>query len=130
MFKDIGGENIMCIKYFLFTKRFYNNVHYITNASCKHFWIINLFAVVICKRLHATPDPCIKCGVNTVKFMTASYSTDFTHLAIVSLEAGLYGFDVVMNKQVMLPMRDLVTSMYCLNSLNRTSICIFIDWKL
>ena len=55
-------------------------------------------------------------GVKIVISLPASCSTDFIHLARVSLEAGLYGFDVVINKQVMLPLSDLVTSMYCLNS--------------
>ena len=58
-----------------------------------------------------------ECGVKIVLSMPASCSTDFIHLARVSLEAGLFGFDVVINKQVMLPLIDLVTSMYCLNSL-------------
>ena len=51
----------------------------------------------------------VECSVNIVISMPASFSTDFT-------EAGLYGFDGVMNKQVMLPLSDLGTSMYCLNS--------------
>ena len=58
----------------------------------------------------------VECGVKIVISMPASCSTDFIHLARVSLEAGLYGFDVVINKQVVLPLSDLVTSMYCLNS--------------
>ena len=57
-----------------------------------------------------------ECGVKIVISMLASCSTDFIHLARVSLEAGLCGFDVVINKQVVLPMSDLVTSIYCLNS--------------
>ena len=63
----------------------------------------------------------VECGVKIVISMPESCSTDFIHLARVSLEAGLYGFDAVINKQVMLPLTDLVTSMYCLN--------IFIDWQ-
>ena len=58
----------------------------------------------------------VECGVNIVISMPASYSTDFIHLARASLKAGLYGFDDLMNKQVMLPLSDLATSMYCLNS--------------
>ena len=58
----------------------------------------------------------VECGVKIAMTMPASCSTDFIHLARVSLEAGLYDFDVVINKQVMLPLSDLVTSMYCLNS--------------
>ena len=58
----------------------------------------------------------VECAVNIVMSMPASCSTDFIDLARVSLEAGLYGFDVVMNKHVMLTLSDLVTSMYCLNS--------------
>ena len=58
----------------------------------------------------------VECGVNIVIPMPASCSTDFIHLARVSLEAGLYGFDAVTNKHVMLPLSDLVTSMHCLNS--------------
>ena len=58
----------------------------------------------------------VECGVKIVISVPASCSTDFIHLARVSLEAGLYDFDVVINKQVMLPLSDLVTSMYCLNS--------------
>ena len=58
----------------------------------------------------------VKCSVNIVISKLASCSTDLIHLARVSLKAGLCGFDVVMNKQVMLPLSDLVTSMYCLNS--------------
>ena len=58
----------------------------------------------------------VECGVKIVISMPASCSTDFIHLARVSLEAGLYGFYVVINKQVVLPLSDLVTSMYCLNS--------------
>ena len=46
----------------------------------------------------------VECGVNIVISMPASCSIDFIHLARVSLEAGLYGFDVVMNEQVMLPL--------------------------
>ena len=57
-----------------------------------------------------------ECGVKIVISVPASCSIDFIHLARVSLEAGLCGFDVVINKQVMLPLSDLVTSMYCLNS--------------
>ena len=57
-----------------------------------------------------------ECGVKIVISMPASCSTYFIHLSRVSLEAGLYGFDVVINKQVMLPLSDVVTSMYCLNS--------------
>ena len=57
-----------------------------------------------------------ECGVKIVISMPASCSTDFIHLARVSLKADLYGFDVVINKQVMLPLSDLVTSLYCLNS--------------
>ena len=58
----------------------------------------------------------VEYGVKIVISMPPSCSTDFIHLARVSLEAGLYGFDVVINKQVVLPLSDLVTSMYCLNS--------------
>ena len=58
----------------------------------------------------------VECGVKIVISMPASCSTDFIHLARVSLETGLYGFDVVLNKQVMLLLSDLVTYMYCLNS--------------
>ena len=47
--------------------------------------------------------------------MPASCSTDFIHLTRVFLEAGLYGFDVAINKQVMLPLTNSVTSMYCFN---------------
>ena len=57
-----------------------------------------------------------ECSVKIVISMPASCSTDFIHLARVSLEAGLYGFDVLINKQIVLPPSDLVTSMYCLNS--------------
>ena len=70
----------------------------------------------------------VECGVKIVISMLASCSTDFIHLARVSLEAGLYGFNVVINKQVVLPLSDLVTSMYC-KQFHRTNICIFIDWK-
>ena len=55
-------------------------------------------------------------GIKIVISMLASCSTDLIHLASVSLEAGLYCFDVVINKQVMLSLSDLVTCMYCLNS--------------
>ena len=55
----------------------------------------------------------VECGVNIVISMPASCSTDFIHLARVSLEAGIYGFDIVMNKQVMLPLSDLVISHLC-----------------
>ena len=58
----------------------------------------------------------VKCGVNIVISMPASCSANFIHLTRVSLEAGLYGFYVAVNKQVILPLSDLVTSMYCLNS--------------
>ena len=58
----------------------------------------------------------VECGVKIVISMPGSCSTDFIYLARVSLEAGLYGFDVVINKQVMLPLCDLVTSMHCVNS--------------
>ena len=58
----------------------------------------------------------VECSVNIVISMPVSCSTDFIDLARVSLEAGLYVFDVVMNKQVMLPLNNLVVSMYCLNS--------------
>ena len=68
----------------------------------------------------------VECGVNIVISISASCSTDFRHLARASLEAGLHGFDVVINKQVMLRLRDLVASMYSLNSLSRTNICILI----
>ena len=54
----------------------------------------------------------VDCSVNIVISIPASCSIDFIHLARVSLEAGLYDFDVVMNKSVMLPLSDLVTSMY------------------
>ena len=70
----------------------------------------------------------VECGVKIAMTMPASCSTDFIHLARVSLEAGLYGFNVVINKQVVLPLSDLVTSMYC-KQFHRTNICIFIDWK-
>ena len=73
-------------------------------------------------------------GVKIIISMPASSSTDFSHLARVSLEAGLYGFDVVINKQFMLPLSGLVTTIYCLNSFTEqifvfsyTGICIFID---
>ena len=55
----------------------------------------------------------VECGVKFVISMPESCNTDFIHLPRVSLEAGLYGFDVVINKQVVLPLSDLVTSMYC-----------------
>ena len=56
----------------------------------------------------------VECSAKIVISTSASCSTNFfTHLARVSLENG---FDVVINKQVMLPLSDLVTSMYCLNS--------------
>ena len=55
----------------------------------------------------------VECVVNIVISMLASFSTDFIHLA---LEVGLHGVDALMNKQVMIPLRDLVTSMYCLTS--------------
>ena len=64
----------------------------------------------------------VECGVNIVISMPASCSTDFIHLARVSLEAGLYDFDVVMKKQVMLPLSNLVRSMYCLNSNHRLEV--------
>ena len=79
----------------------------------------------------------VECGVKIVISMLASCSTDFIHLARVSLEAGLYGFDVVINKQVMLPLIDLVTSMYYLNSFigqifafSKTGNFISPTWKL
>ena len=43
----------------------------------------------------------VECDAKIIISMPASYSTDFIHLARVSLEACLYGFDVVINKQVM-----------------------------
>ena len=58
----------------------------------------------------------VECGVKIVISMPASCSTDFIHLARVPMEAGLYGFYIVINKQVMLALIDLVTSRYCLNS--------------
>ena len=63
-------------------------------------------------------------GVKIVISMPASCSTDLIHLARVSSEAGLYGFDIVINKQVMLPLNDLVSSAFCISN-----ICIFIDWE-
>ena len=45
----------------------------------------------------------VKCGVRTVISMPTSCSTDFIHLARLCLENILYGFDAVMNEQVMLP---------------------------
>ena len=58
----------------------------------------------------------VDCGVKIVMSMPVSCSTDFIQLTRVSLEAGLYGFDVVINKQLILPLIDSVTSMYYLNS--------------
>ena len=69
----------------------------------------------------------VECGVKFVISMPESCNADFIHLARVSLEAGLYGFDVI-NKQVVLPLSDLVTSMYC-KQFHRTKIYIFIDSK-
>ena len=40
----------------------------------------------------------VECGVNIAISMPASCSTGFIHFARVSLEAGVYGFDIVMNK--------------------------------
>ena len=114
------------------------------------------FVVVICKRSHATPAPVlstisivtfvaallveadiIECGVKIVMSMPASCITGFIHVARVSLEPGLYGLDVVINKQVMLPLSDLVTSVYCLNSFigqtfafSWTGNCISPTWNL
>ena len=53
----------------------------------------------------------VGCGVRTVISMPTSCSTDFIHLARLSLENILYSFDVVMNKQAMLPLQNLVASM-------------------
>ena len=56
----------------------------------------------------------VECSTKIVISTSASCSTNFfIYLARVSLENG---FDVVINKQVVLPLSDLVTSMYCLNS--------------
>ena len=78
---------------------------------------IPLWSVVICKRSHATQPPVlstvsigtfvatllaeadlVECGVKIVISLAVSCSTDFIRLARVSLEAGLYGLDVVINK--------------------------------
>ena len=79
----------------------------------------------------------VECSVKIVISMPASCSTEFIHLTRVSLEAGLYGSDVVINKQVMLPLIDLVTSMYYLNSFigqifafSKTGNFISPTWKL
>ena len=61
----------------------------------------------------------VDCGAKNVISRPISCSTGFIRLARVSLEADLYDFNVVINKQVMLPLSDLVTSMYCLNSFSR-----------
>ena len=58
----------------------------------------------------------VECGVKIVISLPVSCSTDFIYLTRAFLEAGLYGFGVVINKQVILPLSDLITSIYCLNS--------------
>ena len=65
----------------------------------------------------------VECGVKIVISMSVSCSVDFIHFARVSLEAVLYGFDIVSYAAP-----DLFGYIYVLfEQLHRTNILI--DWK-
>ena len=55
-----------------------------------------------------------------VKIVCYAIDTSMMHTNInyfdCLFQAGIYGFGIVINKQVMLPQNDLATFTYCLNS--------------
>ena len=78
----------------------------------------------------------VECGVKVAISMVASYSTDCIRLARVSQVDSLHGFHVIKNYAI-LPLSDLVTSLYFLNSFTRqtsafsqTGSFIFPTWNL
>ena len=109
--------NCVYISYATFIAVLIYFVHYIQDKTALIFrtlcpWLYEvLFYFCCCFLVEADLVMLsIECGVGIVLSMPASCSADFIHLARMSLKAGLYGFYVVMNKQVLLHLSDLVTS--------------------
>ena len=113
MFKEMGTKSI-------------SNYHS-ENGLCEFMFKTYWFIIMFCECIHAVSPPVfrpvsidtcnldllvetdqVECGVNNFTSIPAAASVDFIHLATVSFDTGLYGFNDVVNNEVMLPLSSFM----------------------